>query len=410
MPRAVFVTNLNLRDLRGNVHGVYQRLQVLMEGVSRAVDEVIVFMIGGRETSGKSDYECAAQLQRYWGIRATVVTGARAKVPHAKVWAVEQLLQATSYRRSESFRGIDTFENRGILQSLLQHDAVLVAHKLQMMEFVASAAPASIPVLFDLDDVEHVAFARQAQRIPDTRDRLFARLGALAVRKAVERSILRADRTFVCSRHDQSMLQSTLRVPDGKLVVVPNTHVIRPRYPVADEPILLFVGTFAWQPNVDAVQIFLERCWPRIRSLAPSARILVVGRNPEKIPSYGASIDGVEFLGFVEDIEVVYRRARVVVCPIVTGGGTRVKLVEAAAYGKPIVSTTIGAEGLDFRNGVQALIADDTDEFASLSAGLLTDDARCARLSAEVHAHAEKTFSRARAIETVGNAVRALTG
>lgn len=411
MKRAVVVTGLDLRDLQGNVHGVYQRLRVMVEAVCTIVDTLSIFRIGAREIGGETDAESASELERHWGVRATVVTGSWARLPFARFWVMEQLLRAANYRRSDSFRGIDSPANRDILSRLLAQDTrVVIAHRLPMMEFVASAAPAGLPVLFDLDDVEHVALARQAQRIPNIRDRLFARLAVRAVRKSVERSISRADRTFVCSRHDQSMLQSTLRVAEGKLVVVPNTHMIRPRSPVADEPILLFVGTFAWQPNVDAVQLFLERCWPRIRGLAPSARFLVVGRNPEKIPSFGTSLDGVEFLGFVEDIDAVYRRARVVVCPIVAGGGTRVKLVEAAAYGKPIVSTTIGAEGLDFQNGVQALIADDMDEFARLSARLLVDDAQCARLSAEVHAHAQRNFSRARAIETVANAVRALAG
>lgn len=409
MKRAVIVTGLDLRDLQGNVHGVYQRLRVMVEAVSSVVDALSILRIGARETGGESDAVSSFQLERHWGVRATVVTGSWKRPPMARFWAVEQLLQAASYRRSDSFRGIDSAANRDILLGLSSHDTKLVvAHRLPMMVFVASVIPLAMPVLFDLDDVEHVAFERQAQRIVHARDKFVARLAAPSVRKAVDRCISRSDRTFVCSRHDRSMLQSTLRVADGKLVVVPNTYAIRPRLPVVDQPVLLFVGTFAWQPNVDAVQLFLERCWRRITSEAPSARFLVVGRSPERIPSFGTSVDGVEFLGFVEDIDAIYRRARVVVCPVVTGGGTRVKLVEAAAFGKPIVSTTIGAEGLDFQHGVQALVADDMDEFASLCVQLLSDDAQCARLSAEAHAHADGTFSRAAAIETVANSVRAL--
>lgn len=380
-----------------------------MEGVSSAVDEVVVFRIGVRETAGESDGESAMQLARHWGVRATVVTGAWARLPTARFWALEQLLQASSYRRSDGFRGIDTPENRAILQRLLRPAAaIVVAHKLPMMEFVASAAPAGVRILFDLDDIEHVAFARQVDQIANTRDRLMGQLAVPAIRRAVKRSIARAGRTFVCSRHDRDLLESTLGAGEGKLVVLPNTQEIRDTAPVPGEPTLLFVGTFGWKPNVDAVEVFLNRCWTLIRATVPSARFLVVGKSPEKVRSSRTTKDGVEFLGFVDDLEAVYRRARVVVCPIVTGGGTRVKLVEAAAYGKPIVSTSIGAEGLDFENEAQALIADDMEEFASLCIRLLVDDEACARLSASVHAHARRNFSRLHAVETVANAVRAL--
>lgn len=408
MSRAIVVTGLSLRDLRGNVHGVYQRLRVLTEGISRVVDEVTVFVIGARETAGKPD-ECEVQLARHWGLRANVIVGARASLPQARFWAVEQLLQASSYRRSEGFRGIDTPENRAILRRLLQPAAaVVVAHKLPMMEFVASAVPAAGPVLFDLDDVEHVAFARQAEQLVNRRDRFMGRAAVPVIRQAVKRSIARAGKTFVCSRHDRHLLESTCGACDGRIVVLPNTQEIRSAAPVSEESTLLFVGTFSWKPNQDAVEAFLGRCWKRIRASVPSARFLVVGKNPEKLPSFRAPPDGVEFLGFVDDLEAIYGRARVVVCPIVTGGGTRVKLVEAAAYGKPIVSTSIGAEGLDFENEVHAFIADDMEDFASLCIGLLGDDEACARLSAGAHAHARRNFSRPHAVGTVENAMRAL--
>lgn len=106
----------------------------------------------------------------------------------------------------------------------------------------------------------------------------------------------------------------------------------------------------------------------------PEARLLIAGPNPELIPEFALNPANVEFTGFVESLHSLYKRSRVACCPILAGGGTRIKIIEAAAYAKPIVATTIGAEGLDFVNGQEIFLRDNAAGFAEACVKLLRDE------------------------------------
>ena len=95
-----------------------------------------------------------------------------------------------------------------------------------------------------------------------------------------------------------------------------------------------------------------------MREACPDARLIVAGNKPERIPSFAQRPAGVEFTGFVSELEMLYRRAAIVCCPILSGGGTRIKILEAAAHGKAVVSTVVGAEGLELRDGVEIALRD----------------------------------------------------
>jgi glycosyltransferase involved in cell wall biosynthesis len=109
----------------------------------------------------------------------------------------------------------------------------------------------------------------------------------------------------------------------------------------------------------------------------------VAGIGFQKVEGHAKPPPGVEFLGFVQDLDALYARSRVVVAPILTGGGTRVKIIEAALYGRPVVSTTLGAEGLELSaERGELVIADDGEVFAQAVVGLLRDNARAAKVGA----------------------------
>ena len=101
---------------------------------------------------------------------------------------------------------------------------------------------------------------------------------------------------------------------------------------------------------------------------------------------------GVEFTGFVEDIQKLYKRSRVVCCPILAGGGTRIKIIEAAAYEKPIVTTTIGLEGIKMSDGKEVLIRDDAKSFSKACVQLLKDRTLCERLGKAARKVAVKEY------------------
>src|SRR2546422_2765560 len=183
------------------------------------------------------------------------------------------------------------------------------------------------------------------------------------------RSIQLAWRTFVCSEHDRRYLADRLRL--SGIVTVPNAVQIPSAQPVTSDPTVLFLGTYAYKPNIEAADFLIRHVWPQIHHTVPKARLIIAGKCPEAIPSYNGCLPAVEFTGFVTDLPRLYAEARVVSVPILSGSGTRIKIIEAAAYGKPIVTTSLGVEGLSFRNGSELVIRDDPASFAEACVQLL---------------------------------------
>jgi polysaccharide biosynthesis protein PslH len=135
---------------------------------------------------------------------------------------------------------------------------------------------------------------------------------------------------------------------------------------------LVFVGSMDWYPNEDGVLWFLSEIFPLIQKQIPRASFTIVGRNPSaRLTSALSGFRGVTLTGRVDDVRPYIAQAEVVVVPLRVGGGTRIKIPEAMAMSKPLVSTRIGAEGLDFRDGIELFVEDQQQEFAKVVVDLL---------------------------------------
>jgi glycosyltransferase involved in cell wall biosynthesis len=131
-------------------------------------------------------------------------------------------------------------------------------------------------------------------------------------------------------------------------------------------PTVLFMGSMDWYANVDAVLYFVSDIWPKVRERLPEAKFLIVGRQPpSEILALHSTDMGVEVTGTVPDVRPYMRKAHVMVVPLRIGGGTRLKIYEAMAAELPVVSTTVGAEGLPVVHGKHLLIADDSASIAN---------------------------------------------
>ncbi|MBI3621542.1 MAG: glycosyltransferase, partial [Nitrospirae bacterium] len=139
---------------------------------------------------------------------------------------------------------------------------------------------------------------------------------------------------------------------------------------------LVFTGSMDWYPNEDAMLYFMGAILPRIRQDVPDVSLTVVGRNPSARLAEAASTIGVQVTGTVDDIRPHVDEAAVYVVPLRVGGGTRLKIFEALAMGKAVVSTTVGAEGLPLIPGEHFLRADDPADFARAVVALLRDPNR----------------------------------
>ncbi|MGB9233242.1 MAG: glycosyltransferase family 4 protein [Terriglobales bacterium] len=182
------------------------------------------------------------------------------------------------------------------------------------------------------------------------------------------------DHIIAVSEHDRrQMLEMN---PACEITVVP-TGVDTGKFSIAppsstEPPRVVFTGSMDWEPNIDAVEYFCSQIWPPIRAEFPAAIFQIVGRNPFAKVQRLAS-PSVEVTGTVPSVAQYLEKASVVVVPLRIGGGTRLKIFEAMAMGKALVSTSIGAEGLAVENGRDLLLADDAPSFADAVILLLRD-------------------------------------
>jgi glycosyltransferase involved in cell wall biosynthesis len=142
-----------------------------------------------------------------------------------------------------------------------------------------------------------------------------------------------------------------------------------------DRPIVMFLGSMDWEANIDAVNYFCREIWPSVRSAVPDALFRIVGRSPHPRVRRLASMS-VDVTGTVSSVVEHLKETAVFVVPLRIGGGTRLKIFEAMAAEKAVVSTSIGAEGLDVTDGRDILLADTAGEFADSVIALLRDPVR----------------------------------
>ncbi len=134
---------------------------------------------------------------------------------------------------------------------------------------------------------------------------------------------------------------------------------------------VVFTGALFWYPNVDAVIWFASRIWPLIRREVPVARFAIVGREPAAEVQILGGLSGVEVVPNVADVRPYLARAAVCVAPLRCGGGTRLKILEALASGRPVVSTSVGVAGLELIGGRDLCVVDDPPAFAAACVELL---------------------------------------
>ncbi len=151
--------------------------------------------------------------------------------------------------------------------------------------------------------------------------------------------------------------------------------------PAADA-VIGFLGSMDWLPNIEGIRWFVEQSLPMVRKTLPGVKLLVIGRNPpEALKRLAQSDPLIEFTGTVDDVRPHVARCRIMIVPLLTGGGTRIKLLEIMAAGRAVVSTTVGAEGLGLQHERHLLLADTAEAFAASVQKLLQDEAAAKAMS-----------------------------
>lgn len=214
--------------------------------------------------------------------------------------------------------------------------------------------------------------------------------------QAFERAAcLRFDHVVAVSREDSEIMQREYGVTAiSDIPTGVDTNYFKPAPGVEQEPHnLVFTGSMDWLPNEDAIRYFTEQVMPRIKQSVPGVTLTVVGRNPyASLLELARRDPSIRVTGRVEDVRPYMERAAVYIVPLRIGGGTRLKIYEAMAMQKAIVSTTIGAEGLPIKNGSEILLADSPDDFASAVVRLLGDRSLACEIGARAAATVREKF------------------
>ena len=186
--------------------------------------------------------------------------------------------------------------------------------------------------------------------------------------RTLEREWLpRFDAVLVASDEDRS------RIRHARVYVYPNALPAMAAPAACEENCIVFSGNLEYHPNIEAVRWFREKIWPRVRERDPQLEWRLIGRNPEAVERLVRGDPRICLTGAIENAVDQIARAKVCVVPLLSGSGTRFKILEAWAAGRAVVSTTLGAEGLQARNDQELAIADSPDKFAEWIARLLAD-------------------------------------
>jgi sugar transferase (PEP-CTERM/EpsH1 system associated) len=242
----------------------------------------------------------------------------------------------------------------------------------------------SVPVAFFAHNVEYMIWQRLCAAEHRRLRRLVLALEWRKMRRSETRACARASLTLAVSEVDRARLAGG--APGAAIHAIPtgvDTSFFAPDGSDERPTALVFTGSMDWYPNEDAVVHFLDAILPRIRREVPGVSFSIVGRSPTaRVIAAAAASAGVRVTGTVDDVRPHIAGAAVYVVPLRVGGGTRLKIFEALAMGKAVVSTTVGAEGLPLVSGQHFIRADDPAAFAGAVVALLQDPFRRQALGA----------------------------
>ena len=241
--------------------------------------------------------------------------------------------------------------------------------------------------VLDLHNVES-ALVKSMAALRPAPVRIALELEAKRLRRLEDAALRSFDGVAVVSETDRARL----RAKDARILVCPNGWDTGQLIPIGDEKTVVFVGLLGWGPNVDAAVWLAKNVWPAVRNKVPDAKLLLVGRDPSS-RVLDLRSDTIEVTGSTPDVHPYLSRARVATAPLRAGGGSRLKILEALAAGRPVVATSIGAEGLADLVGSGIVVADSAPATVDALVALLQDRERAGALGRAGHEAVRDQYS-----------------
>lgn len=296
------------------------------------------------------------------------------------------------------------------VRELVLGSDIVELHWSEMLPMVGpiQAWSPTVPVIAFEHDVRYQSLQRRAQDGPTARDRTLSGIAARAVRRREPSYLNRCAAIFTFTAKDVTLLRS-LGVHVPVETVAPFLVDPAGPYRPSRHPKALFVAAFDRPENAEGARWLLDEVWPSVSVRCPTARLVLAGANPP--PWLAAKASGaVEVTGFVEDLEGLYQEARVVVCPMRSGGGLKFKVPQAMLYGLPVVATSVAAEGILEHAGPDVFMAvtDDAAEMSDALVGALLDPAVAADVGERGREWARHSYRFSASIERVFERYRRL--
>lgn len=259
----------------------------------------------------------------------------------------------------------------------------------------------SAKIVLDEHNCEYMIMSRSAKTATNILKKAFLLLETSKLKKFESKMVSSVDKVIVLSKEDLSMLNKISKkkihthiIPIG--IQSPSEKIERGEDEL-EEVKILFVGTLSWAPNEDGVKWYMENVMPIMVKNYGKFKLFIVGKNPsENIRNMTYKYPNVIVTGYVETVLPYYRECDFMIVPLFVGSGQRVKIIEAFSYGMPVISTTIGAEGLRYNNEENILIANTADEFVTQSQKM-----RSGKIRKKISQKSKETFDEFYSIEAV---------
>ena len=291
--------------------------------------------------------------------------------------------------------GIDARISRS-LSDVLSRNQYFLAVGRYLKPILKTGLIRRMPCLLDIDDVDFDLFAQRAQDAALPRwERLLYSAQSSQIKAAFQKWVPQFHGIWVTKAED------TRHLVTRNAAILPNIpyNLPAPRSPLngsaSGSPIILTVGLLSWLPNRDGIDHFIREGWPKVRAACPTAEYWLAGRNDPATAESWQAVPGIKVLGFVDDLAAVYDRSWFTVCPLWTGAGTNIKVLESLAFGRTCVATVTGHRGYEdtLRANDSLLVAAGPEDLAENCIRLIHNHARRVALATRGQEVVQREFS-----------------
>lgn len=310
-----------------------------------------------------------------------------------KTWTIKNILRTGFSTMPLLLTTYHSKKDTRIIRDVIRQNSFDLIH-VEPFYIMHNVPITKVPILLVEHNIEYLVYRRYVNQFPFLPLRPILNLDVVKMKEWEEVMWKRANHVTTVSESDKKIIEATgiknvEVIPNG---VDLNYFQFTPRTQVSKKPVILYVGDMRWFENRDAVSYLLKEIWPGIKSQIPNVRLLIVGRDANKYFTSKAG-NSVSIIANVPDIKKFYPEADCLLAPIRKGGGTKYKILEAMACGLPVVTTSIGQEGLDIEDEKQAKIADTKEELIQATIEVLTNQYLRNSLAKNARELVEKNYS-----------------